>query len=105
MTAGSWAWLGTGGALVVGGAVVAVVAATKEGQTTGQQGFQAYTDALNSKQDSVRIMAIAGTAAMGAGVVAAGVGGWLYWRSDKASVALIPMATGGGAGLLAIGSF
>jgi L-2-hydroxyglutarate oxidase LhgO len=41
---------------------------------------------------------------VGAGVVAAGVGGWLYWRSDRATVALIPTA-GDGVGLLAVGTF
>jgi TolB-like protein len=105
MTTGTWVALGSGGALVLGGSLAIAGARNKYDSLSAKQGSQGYFDAYNSQASGIRSMAIAGTVAVGAGVVVAGVGGWLYWRSDRTEVALIPTAGSGGAGLLAVGSF
>lgn len=83
MTPGSWLALGSGSALVLTGALAL--------------GHARPTDGRDRE-------ALAG-AAVGAGVVATGLGVWLYWHSDRASVTVVPTATGSGAGLLAAGRF
>jgi TolB-like protein len=105
MTTGSWIAFGTGGALVLGGTAAILSASKKYDSLSARQGTQGYYDAYQSQASGIRTMAIAGTVAVGAGVIAAGVGGWLYWRSDRIDVALIPTAGDRGAGLLAIGRF
>jgi TolB-like protein len=105
MTTDTWIALGTGGALVIGGSLAIVGARNRYDTLSAKQGSQGYFDAYHSQSSGIRTQAIVGTVALGAGVVAAGVGGWLYWRSDRAEVALIPTAANGGAGLLAVGSF
>jgi hypothetical protein len=97
--------VGGGAALVAGGAAAIVVANKRYKDLEKLQGSQGFYDAYTSKKAGIRSLAIAGTVAVGAGVVAAGVGGWLYWRSGTASVALLPTATSDGAGLLAVGRF
>jgi TolB-like protein len=105
MTTGTWIALGTSGALVIGGSLAVIGARNKYDSLSARQGSQGYFDAYNSQHSGIRTQAIVGSVAVGAGVIAAGVGGWLYWRSDRADVALIPTAGNGGAGLLAVGSF
>jgi hypothetical protein len=105
MTTSTWVWAGAGGALIVGGTAAVVVANQRYNSLEALQGTQGYLDAWNSQSAGIKSLAIAGTVAIGAGVVAAGVGGWLYWRSDMPSVALVPTVANGGAGLLAVGRF
>ncbi len=105
MTTATWVWLGSGAALAAGGGAAILIANQRYSDLEKLQGTRGYYDAYTSKKAGIRSLAIAGTAAIGAGVLVAGVGGWLYWRSDTASVALLPTATPGGAGLLAVGRF
>ena len=105
MTTATWVWLGSGAALAAGGGAAILIANQRYSDLEKLQGTRGYSDAYDSKKSGIRTLAIAGTAAIGAGVLVAGVGGWLYWRSDTASVALLPTATPGGAGLLAVGHF
>jgi TolB-like protein len=104
MTTASWIAFGSGGALVLGGSLAIAGARSRYDSLSAKQGSQGFYDAWKSQSSGIRTQAIAGTVLVGAGVVAAGVGGWLYWRSDRAAVALIPTA-GDGVGLLAVGSF
>jgi TolB-like protein len=105
MTALTWTLVGGGVALAAGGSAAILIANKRYKDLEKLQGSQGFYDAYTSKKASIRPMAIGGTVALGAGVVAAGFGGWLYWRSDTASVALLPTATPDGAGLLAVGRF
>jgi TolB-like protein len=83
MTPGSWIALGGGGALALTGAVVLA---------------QARSAGAHDRE------ALAGVT-VGAGAMAAGIGAWLYWRSDSAPVTVLPTATANGGGLLAAGRF
>jgi TolB-like protein len=105
MTATTWTLVGGGAALALGGGAAIVIANKRYKDLEKLQGSQGFYDAYTSKKAGIHSLAIAGTVAVGAGVVAAGVGGWLYWRSGTASVALLPTATPDGAGLLAVGRF
>lgn len=42
---------------------------------------------------------------MVSGVATAGVGGWMFWRSRRGPVAVIPIAGDGSVGLVASGAF
>jgi TolB-like protein len=105
MTTGTWIAWGGGGALVLVGVAAVAGANKKYDELKAKQGTPGYLDAYNADAKGIRSQAVLGTVLVGAGVVAAGVGGWLYWRSDRAAVALIPTAGDGGAGLLAVGRF
>ena len=105
MTTGTWIAWGTGGALILGGTAAIAGAKSKYDKLQAKQGTQGYLDAYNKDASGIRSQAVLGTVLVGAGVVAGGVGGWLYWRSDRTPVALVPTPIDGGAGLLAVGRF
>ena len=105
MTTPTWIAAGTSGALLLVGALSIAGANKRYDSLSAKQGTQGYYDAYQSDATSIHNQAVLGAVLVGAGVVAGGVAGWFYWRSDQVSVALVPTAGSGGAGLLAVGSF
>lgn len=98
----AWWTLGSGGALLAGGAVVGLSARQQASDLKAPGGWQG-TD-YQARWDRQRRTALTADLLLGAGVLAGGVGAWLWWSSSAPVVAL-PAVAGGAPGITLAGRF
>jgi TolB-like protein len=101
---GAWISFGTAGALLVGGGVTGLVAKSKYDALSDKQGKVGYAADYADQKAGIRRMAITADVLYGASAVAAGVGAWLWLRSD-APVAVAPVLSPDSAGVVVAGRF
>jgi TolB-like protein len=96
----AWWTLGAGGVVLAGGAAVGLVARSQANDLAGAWQEPDY----RARFDRQRRTARTADALLGAGLVTAGVGAWLYLTSDVPVIA-VPVANQGVAGLVLAGRF
>ncbi len=96
----SWWTLGAGGALLAGGGAFGLLARKQASDLETSWNTNDYQDRF----DGQRRTALTADALMGAGVVTAGIGAWLFLTSHVPVVA-VPVASEGGAGISVAGRF
>jgi TolB-like protein len=102
----AWITLGAGAALLAGGALFGLQAsAARDDLAKADWRSPGYAATYDTKSKAARRDALLANVCWGAGAVTAGVGGWLWWRSRPAAIAVSPAPTGGGLALVAGGTF
>jgi TolB-like protein len=101
----AWIAYGIAGALVVGGGATGYVAKSRYDDLKAKQGTPGYAAAYASDRSSIRTTAIAADVMLGGGVVAAGVGTWLWFRSERAPIAVVPVVAPGTAAVAVAATF
>jgi TolB-like protein len=96
----AWWTLGAGGAVLLGGGAVGLVARSQANDLEAAWTASDYQD----RYDTQRRTALTADLLMGAGAVTAGVGLWLFLTSDVPVVA-VPIAADGAAGITLAGRF
>jgi TolB-like protein len=101
----AWIAFGTSGAMVVGGGLLGLAAKKKFDDLKKLEGQPGYSLAYADEQQKKSIQKLANGADLlvAGGIVAAGVGTWLWFREDR--IALGPAAAPGAVGLAAAGTF
>ncbi|HEX9306471.1 MAG TPA: hypothetical protein VF894_03195 [Anaeromyxobacter sp.] len=97
--------MGGGGVLLLTGAVLGLSARSKYNALDAKQGQFGYYDSYQAEKGAIRTRARAADALMVTGAAVTGVGGWLWWRSGRTRVSVVPSAADGSVGLVASGSF
>jgi hypothetical protein len=100
----AWIAFGVAGALLAGGGTTGLVARGRYRDLEARQGTAGYAAEWEREAPGIRRMTVAADALLVGGVVAAGVGTWLWFRADS-PVALVPTASLDGAGLALAGAF
>jgi TolB-like protein len=103
MRTAAWVTLGAGGALLVAGLVSGVAAQSRYDELESLRGELGYFDAYGTRRDGITKAAKAADFLMITGGLAAGAGGYLWWRSGR--VAFTPVASSGTLGVAAAGKF
>ncbi len=101
----AWITMGGGGVLLVAGAVAGLSARSRYNALESKQGEMGYYDTYNADRGAIRSRAVAADVLMATGAVTTGVGGWMFWRSARTPLAVIPSAGDGSIGLVATGAF
>jgi TolB-like protein len=103
MRTAAWITLGAGGALFVAGLASGVVAKSRYDELESLRGELGYWDEYGTRRDGITKAAKAADFLMFTGALAAGAGGYLWWRSG--AVAFAPVAASGTVGVAAAGKF
>jgi len=101
----AWLTMGAGGALFLSGAVAGIGARMRYDALESKQGEMGYYDTYQAKKGGIRSLAIAADVLMLSGAATTGVGGWMFWRSARTPLAVVPTAGDGSLGLVATGAF
>jgi TolB-like protein len=103
--------LGAGGLLLAAGTGAAIAAKNQYDQLKKSQNDVGYADTYVSRKAKIHQLSVTADVLLGAGLVTAGVGTWLWWRArpvERAQVtqfSLLPVIGDGTVGLLAAGRF
>jgi TolB-like protein len=101
----AWWTMGGGGALLVAGLVSGAAARSRYDDLESRAGTLGYYDAYEEERAGIRSLAVTADVLVVTGLAAAGAGGWIWWRSERAAVAVVPSARDGQLGLVAAGTF
>src|SRR6266542_2602871 len=82
--------MGGGGVLLLTGAVLGLSARSKYNALDAKQGQFGYYDSYQAEKGAIRTRARAADALMVTGAAVTGVGGWLWWRSGRTRVSVVP---------------
>jgi TolB-like protein len=101
----AWITMGAGVALVAGGVVTGFMAKGAKDDLEARRDTLGYLDYYPDQKDKVHRLALTSDVLTAAGVVTAGVGGFLWFRGRSASLAVAPAVGAGQAGVVAAASF
>ncbi len=101
----AWITMGGGGVLLVAGAVAGLSARSKYNDLESKQGQMGYYDTYNADKGAIRSRAVAADVLMLTGAATTGFGSWMWWRSTRSPLAVVPTAGDGSIGLVATGAF
>ncbi len=100
----AWLTMGGGAALMLGGVVFGLQAASKKSDLENAWADPNYQALYDSRSKEVRSAALLSNVFWGAGIATSGAGAWMFFRSRE-RFAVAPVAADGQLGLVAAGSF
>lgn len=100
----AWLTMGGGAALMLGGVVFGLQAASKKSDLENAWADPNYPALYDSKSKEVKSAALLSNVFWGAGIATSGAGAWMFFRSRE-RFAVAPVAADGQLGLVAAGSF